>query len=510
VSRTAALIALILVPCAAACDKVALLAPNESTITLSVNTTTLPSNGTAEVLATVIEQAGTPVHNGTVVTFTTNVGVIEPREARTEGGIARATFRANGQSGTATISAFSGAARVDEPVEIRVGAAAAETVSLRTEPASVPQTGGTVQIIADVVDPSGNPLPGVQVTFSSTAGSLQSTTATTDQSGEARTSLTTNRETTVRARVSNKEAQTTIGVVNLPTIQMTASNPSPAVGTPVQFTITPGANTGGNPIREIIFDPGDGTPARSVGTSTTTVSHTYTSSGSFTARATIADSAGLRNETSLTVSVSRPVINVTISANPTEPAVGQLVTFTATATTPSGGPPITSIEVTFCDGGRITTQSGQSFTRSFANPGTCIVTARAVDAAGSTGTGQTSVIVRPRAALEINVDANSADPNFTVTCLPPTAYPKTCTATPAGFGSFGAANARIQFTANVTASANDPVISYVWDFDDGSRETTNTRSTDHTFARFRSYTVTVTATTASGQVGNGRVTVAVQ
>jgi adhesin/invasin len=497
-------------PLAAACDKVALLAPTDSTITLSIDTTTLPSNGTAEVSATVIEPAGTPVHNGTVVTFTSNVGIVEPREARTEGGVARATFRANGQSGTARISAFSGGARVTEPVEIRVGTAAAETVSVRTEPAAVPQTGGTVQVIADVVDPSGNPLPGVQVTFSADTGSLSSTTATTDQNGEARTAITTNRQTIVRARVAAKEAQATIGVINLPTVQMTASTPSPAVGAPVQFTITPGATTGGNPVREIIFEPGDGTPPRSVGSGTTTVSHTYLAPGSYTAKATVVDTANLRNETTVTVTVSRPVINVTLTANPTEATVGQLVTFTANATTTSGGPPISRIDLFFCDGATGFVTPGQATTRSFSTPGTCRVTARAVDSAGNTGETQTTVTIRQRAALEVNVDANSADPNFTVNCLPASAYPKSCTAVPSGFGSLGAQSARIQFTANVVGNATDPVIKYVWDFDNGNTQETSTRGTDAAFARFRTYRVTVTVTTASGQVGSGHVNVTVQ
>ncbi len=172
VSRTAArllLVALSAIP--AACDKVPLLAPTESTITLSSNTTTLAINGTAEIIATVIESAGTPVHNGTTVTFTASVGVIEPRDARTENGIARATFRAGTQSGTARVGAFSGAARAEE-VEILVGGAAAQTVALRLDPPSVPQTGGTVQVIALVSDVSGNRLPGAPVVFSADNGSL--------------------------------------------------------------------------------------------------------------------------------------------------------------------------------------------------------------------------------------------------------------------------------------------------------------------------------------------------
>ena len=43
-----------------ACQRVALLAPNGSTITLTSFATTLPFNGTTSLIAQVIEPAGTP------------------------------------------------------------------------------------------------------------------------------------------------------------------------------------------------------------------------------------------------------------------------------------------------------------------------------------------------------------------------------------------------------------------------------------------------------------------
>ncbi len=108
------------------CEKMSLVSPTGSTITLTVNKTSVPINGTAEITAAVIESAGTPVQNGTVVTFTSSFGMIEPREARTEGGTARVTFTGT-QSGTAKIGAFSGGAKTAAELEVRVGAAAAES-----------------------------------------------------------------------------------------------------------------------------------------------------------------------------------------------------------------------------------------------------------------------------------------------------------------------------------------------------------------------------------------------
>src|SRR5687768_1040351 len=137
VSRTTArLIPLFAIVLGIACDKVPLTAPIDSEIFLSINTTTLPINGTTEIVATVVEPAGTAVHNGTTVSFSASMGVVEPREARTENGIARAIFRSGTQSGTAKITAFSGGARSEE-VEVLVGGAAAERVTVRTEPSTV-------------------------------------------------------------------------------------------------------------------------------------------------------------------------------------------------------------------------------------------------------------------------------------------------------------------------------------------------------------------------------------
>ena len=82
-----------------ACDKVPLLAPTESTIVLNVSTTTVQVNGSATLLASVVEAAGTPVHNGTVVTFTASFGTVDPPEAQTNGGVATARFVAGGAVG---------------------------------------------------------------------------------------------------------------------------------------------------------------------------------------------------------------------------------------------------------------------------------------------------------------------------------------------------------------------------------------------------------------------------
>src|SRR6188508_977714 len=162
------------------CDKVPLLAPTGSVITLFATAATVPSNGSMEIVGTVIEQgtastttpgtgtpgtgtgttatstpgAGTPVHNGTVVTFTTTIGRIEPSEARTDNGQVRVRFHADGQSGTAVVTAFSGGAS-GKLENLKVGSAGAERILLSANPQALACSGGNSQVSARVEDVSG-------------------------------------------------------------------------------------------------------------------------------------------------------------------------------------------------------------------------------------------------------------------------------------------------------------------------------------------------------------------
>ena len=101
----------------AACDRDPLVAPVASTIGLSAETTLLRPGESTELTAIVTEEAGTAVHDGTVVRFVATLGRVDPQEAKTKDGVAKATFTAGGVLGTARITALSGAAEpnVDLP-----------------------------------------------------------------------------------------------------------------------------------------------------------------------------------------------------------------------------------------------------------------------------------------------------------------------------------------------------------------------------------------------------------
>jgi PKD repeat protein len=495
----------------AACDKVPLLAPTQSTITLSVSTTTLSVNGTAQVIATVIEQPGTPVQNGTLVTFTGSLGSFDPPEATTVNGKATSTFRANGTSGTAKLGAVSGSAKATE-VEVKIGGAAAESVTLRAEPSNVPVTGGTVQLVAVVTDVSGNALPGTPVVFSADNGQLGSNSVVTDSTGEARTSLTTNRTSIVKARVGTKEGQVTINATTLPTVSIAANPASPLAGLPVTFTITPGAaGTTGSPIRNVVLDFGDGTAPANLGavSGAASVSHIYVRAGTYTVTATVTDLNNLTSSNSVSLTVTQPIVNVSFTNPPSTGQAGTQVTFQV-AVTNSSNVPITGVVVNFGDGQSITLPpSGGSAPHTYSQAGTYTVSATATAQGGGQFTATTQITIAPPTAFDVTLDAESAEATSSMSCVPATGYPKTCNMNFVGGG------VRVRFTAGCTggfgAGACTNAVGYQWNYGDGSPvETTTQRQVDHVFRSRGEFVITVLVQTNTGAQGTQRLTLIVQ
>jgi hypothetical protein len=487
------------------CEKMSLLSPTGSTITLNINKTSLPINGTAEVTASVIEASGTPVQNGTVVTFTASFGVIEPREARTQGGTARVTFIGT-QSGTAKISAFSGGARVATAgeLEVKVGGAAAERVAVRTEPATIPQTGGTVSVVAVVTDLAGGSLAGAPVVFTADQGTLASNSAVTDANGEARVQLTTARETIVKANVAGKEGTSTVRVLLAPTVSITSSTTSPAVGVPVSFSITPAVPAGGSPIQSVRVDFGDGT-SENLGAvvGQTGFVHRFNAEGVYTVRVTVTDTVGQSGFATIVINVQRalPTVTLTLSANTV--TVGTVVTGTVAATAALGGPPIASVQVTM--GGTVlySGTSGGGFARQFNTPGTFTIQATATDTAGTTATTSAVVVVTGRAVIEMTLDATSPTGNPYI-CNPPGAtYPKTCSGVDLAPGK------PVTLQAGFVGTAPTNITGFTWTFGDGTSDFTASRNTSHTYSGNGNFVVTVTVSTADGGSGSQQITLVV-
>src|SRR5262245_24583405 len=187
---------LVILSAAVGCEKVPLLAPSGSVISLTTATSTLGLNGTAQIVAQVIEPAGTPPHSGTHVTFLTSLGSMEPAEVQTDvNGRAITTFKAGTSSGVATITATSGGSSVAaaSQLKIAVGAAAVGGLVAFANPGVVSSRGGSSTISAKVTDTGGNILVGIPVNFGTDQGSITPGVANTDANGVATAVLTTNR-----------------------------------------------------------------------------------------------------------------------------------------------------------------------------------------------------------------------------------------------------------------------------------------------------------------------------
>jgi large repetitive protein len=402
---------------AAACDKVPLLAPTGTVITLFPTAPSVPLNGEIEIVATVIENgvaaaapttpgtgttaptattsagAGTPVQNGTLVSFTTTIGRIEPSEARTSNGQVRVRFITGNQSGTATITAFSGGAS-GKLENLKVGTAATERLILTATPQTLGPAGGTATISARVEDVSGSGVTGVSVSFSTDNGSLSSSSATTDETGTARVTLTTSRVAKVTANVAGKTADITVNLN--PRTGITLAGPTTAVSAGVPATFTVGVAGTAN-IRDVSISFGDGT-SQSLGaiSGSTSIQHTYAAEGVYTVRATATEASGFTEQvsTSITILPGQPPA-VTITASNNNPSVGETVIFTATVTGATST--ILRYEWNFGRAAVPPTASttGNRATASYTSTGTSIITVRVIQASGPEGEGQTAITVKP-------------------------------------------------------------------------------------------------------------------
>ena len=407
------------------CEKVPLMAPAGSTIVLTASTNVLPVGATTDIIAQVLEAAGTPPHSGTLVTFTTTLGTMEPGEARTDvGGRVVVKFLSGTANGSAVITATSGGATTGTAgaLKIAVGTAAVGRVTVNATPAMVPANGGSTTIAATVFDINGNTLRSAPVSFTTTAGTLSSSIVSTDANGVASTTLTTSQQATVTASVgaqappadtgtgtggtgtgtgttSSGQASGTVvvNVASAPTLVITPPSTPPSVGLPANFTfaVTP-ATQNGSAVRELRVSWGDG-KSTSLGavTGNAVASHVYEDDGTFTVTGTVTDASG--NSTTVSTSVTvipvpRPTIIITYSPVPAKANTQTTITIQVTVAPGIG---VTETRINFGDGtsaslGGATSASVQHV---YLLPGSYPVEVTVKDTTNTTTVGSTSVSV---------------------------------------------------------------------------------------------------------------------
>jgi Bacterial Ig-like domain (group 1) len=171
------------------CHQAILTAPAGSTITVIPNPPFISSNGGISIItAVVIEPAGTPVADGTVVQFFTTLGHID-EQGKTNDGVARVNLVADSRSGTANIIAISGGPATSVPnpspspsaspsttpggggggsgsgtATVTIGNINAALVVVTADPPRLTISRST-HITATVLDGAGNPVAGAPVWF---------------------------------------------------------------------------------------------------------------------------------------------------------------------------------------------------------------------------------------------------------------------------------------------------------------------------------------------------------
>jgi len=421
------------------CQKVPLLAPSGSSISLTTAVTVVPLGGTVDIIAQVIEPAGTPPQRGTLVSFTTSLGTLQPTEAETDtAGRAIVRFLAGNGSGTAVITALSGGVSVGgNTLRLLVGTAAVGSVRVTANPTLLQANGGTSTITAQSLDVNGNPLVSAPVNFSTTAGTIDQSFATSDQNGLATTILRTSTTATVTATVGvqgggstaptttttapptttppptqtptpappassgQQQGSVIVNVSSAPGLVITPPTTPPGEGLPAAFTIAvTAAAANGSAVRDVTVDWGDGsTQSLGVVTGNAVVSHIFTVARTYQVVVRVTDTFGnvISQSTSVTViPVATPTINITPSV-PTTPSNPTTVSFTIQVTPPTGVN-ITKASIAYGDGG-VDTLGGVNGTIVKTHPYTHTpgqsfnVTVAVEDTLGRTTTGTTTITI---------------------------------------------------------------------------------------------------------------------
>lgn len=202
----------------ASCGQAILTAPVGSTLAMSVNPPFIAAQGDSAVVSVlVLEPAGTPAPDGTVVQFFTTLGSI-PEQGKTNDGVARVNLQSDTRSGTAKITAFSGAATAT--ADVTIGATRPTRVVSALIDSRIDLAAGqtSARFRATVFDANGNPVTNVPVRFSvvdnpSLDTILDGADRFTDNSGDATNRVQTKRKVAGSIRIRAEVlAATTLSV----------------------------------------------------------------------------------------------------------------------------------------------------------------------------------------------------------------------------------------------------------------------------------------------------------
>jgi uncharacterized repeat protein (TIGR01451 family) len=325
-----------------------LFASSLSTVTLVANPITLPAGDSSVLTATVTDQFGNLVADGTVVSFTTSLGNVSPVTATTIGGAATATLSST-ISGVATVTATVGSLSATALVTFTPGAPF--TLTLTAVPSTLP-AGHSSTLTATATDQFGNPVAnGTPISFTTSLGTLSSGTAATSGGNASVTlSSTTAGTAAVTATVGSLNATALVTfTLGAPfTLTLTAVPSTLPAGHSSALTAT-ATDQFGNPVA-------NGTPisfTTSLGTLSSGTAATNGGSASVTLSSTIAGVAtvtaavGSLSATALVTFTPGAPFTLTLTAVPSTLPAGHSSALTATATDQFGNPVANGTPISF-------------------------------------------------------------------------------------------------------------------------------------------------------------------
>lgn len=247
-----------------------------------------------------------------------------------------------------------------------------------------------------------------------------------------------------------------------PVAQFSYTPGTPLINETVTFDASASYDPDGTKIISYKWDFGDGTPITS--TPQPTITHTYSTVGNYTVSLTVYDEQGESGSTSAIVTVVwYPVAKFTFE--PSKPLVNETVTFNATESDAVAGS-IVSYYWDFGDGATANATS-PVVTHAYADIGTYTITLTVLNGFGlSNSSSQSITVVKPPVA------------DFVYT---PT-WPKV--------------GESITFDASSSKPNGGTIISYFWDFGDGTNATGKIVS--YSYSAYGTYVVTLTIADSEG------------
>ncbi len=440
------------------CKKVPFYAGEGATLIISADKTTLNTGGDRTFLTVMgFSGEGGALHDNTKVVFSATLGRVEPSEIELMGGSAVVEFITGDRSGVAEIKARSGNITAEpDPLQITIGSAALETLTISANPSKFSAGGGRSQIRAYAFDVNGNLLADISLVLTASSGSFEQNLSVymTNAQGMVEDFLHVTENATVTVASGDKNAQVDIEVEveaenQLPNADFSYSPSSPKRGERVNFNGSLSSDPDGTVV-SWQWDFGDGKTA-----SGERVTHIFNWQGSenqtFSVVLKVTDDRGGEAVTSKSITISTETENQLPTADftysPSSPKKGETVYFNGGLSSDSDGS-IVSWQWDFGDG---STDNGETTDHVYdwndENSRTFSVLLRVTDDSGG------------EAVTTKTVTVTGGEPNQ----LPTAAFSYSPTSPKEG--------ETIYFNGSSSSDPDGSIISWEWDFGDGTTGT---------------------------------------